>query len=187
MWALTIFFAIRLFSGLKQDPYFNLKKIFILIQLILFIPLFIIAHDYGRWIFIWSSSSCLLFSLIISIFKKESIHLETKAKRIKIMGKLFPVIKNQRNYNIVILLLGLPHCCWSLGRYLISNPIDFLLRTLFSALSGTKLQIVQVFQTSFEDVAQFQQNNNNPTSCDNNVLGILSYKEEANPTLAAGK
>ena len=70
MWALTIFFAISLFSGLKQDPYFNLKKVFILTQLIPFIPLFIIAHDYGRWIFIWSSSSCLLFSLIISIYRK---------------------------------------------------------------------------------------------------------------------
>jgi len=128
MWAITIFFAIRLFSGLKQDPYFNLKKIFILIQLIPFIPLFIIAHDYGRWIFIWSSSSCLLFSLIITIFKKESIHLEAKAKRFKILDKLFPIIKNQRNYNIVILLFGLPHCCWSLGRYLISNPIGFSIK-----------------------------------------------------------
>ena len=128
MWAITIFFAIRLFSGLKQDPYFNLKKIFILIQLIPFIPLFIIAHDYGRWIFIWSSSSCLLFSFAITTFKKESINLESKARRIKSLDKLFPVIKNQRNYNIVILLLGLPHCCWSLGRYLISNPIGFSIK-----------------------------------------------------------
>ena len=128
MWALTMFFAIRLFSGIKQDPFFNLKKIFILIQLIPFTPLFIIAHDYGRWIFIWLTSSCLLFSLIIKIFKKESIQLESKVKKIKTLNKLFPVIKNQRNYNTIILLLGLPHCCWSVGRYLISNPIGFSIK-----------------------------------------------------------
>ena len=128
MWAITIFFAIRLYCGMKQDPFFNLKKLFILIQLIPFTPLFIIAHDYGRWIFIWLTSSCLLFSLIIKIFKKESIQLEEKVKKIKTLNKLFPVIKNQRNYNTIILLLGLPHCCWSVGRYLISNPIGFSIK-----------------------------------------------------------
>ena len=119
---------------MKQDPFFNLKKLFILIQLIPFTPLFIIAHDYGRWIFIWLTSSCLLFSLIIKIFKKESIQLEEKVKKIKTLNKLFPVIKNQRNYNTIILLLGLPHCCWSVGRYLISNPIGFSIKTLFFIL-----------------------------------------------------
>ena len=128
MWAITMFFAIRLYCGLKQDPFFNLKKLFILIQLIPFTPLFIIAHDYGRWIFIWLTSSCLLFSLIIKIFKKESIQLEEKVKKIKTLNKLFPVIKNLRNYNTIILLLGLPHCCWSVGRYLISNPIGFSIK-----------------------------------------------------------
>ncbi len=128
MWAITMFFEIRLYCGLKQDPFFNLKKLFILIQLIPFTPLFIIAHDYGRWIFIWLTSSCLLFSLIIKIFKKESIQLEEKVKKIKTLNKLFPVIKNQRNYNTIILLLGLPHCCWSVGRYLISNPIGFSIK-----------------------------------------------------------
>ena len=130
MWVITIFLAIRLFSGLRKDPFFNLKKLFILTQFIPFAPLFIIAHDYGRWIFIWLSSSCLLFSLIIKIFKKESIHLDARIKKIKTLNKLFPVIKNQRNYNTIILLVGLPHCCWSLGRYLISNPIGFSLKTL---------------------------------------------------------
>ena len=130
MWALTMFFAIRLFSGIKKDPFVNLKKIFILIQLITFTPLFIIAHDYGRWIFIWLTSSCLLFSLIIKIFKNESIQLEAKFKKIKTLNKLFPVIKNQRNYNTIILFLGLPHCCWSVGRYLISNPIGFSIKNL---------------------------------------------------------
>ena len=57
-------------------------------QLIPFTPLFIIAHDYGRWIFIWLSSSCLLFSLIIRVFKNESIYLEAKAKRIKRQTKI---------------------------------------------------------------------------------------------------
>jgi hypothetical protein len=128
MWAITMFFAIRLYCGMKQDPFFNLKKLLILIQLIPFTPLFIIAHDYGRWIFIWLTSSCLLFSLIIKIFKKESIQLEEKVKKIKTLNKLFPVIKNQRNYNTIILLLGLPHCCWSVGRYLISNPIGFSIK-----------------------------------------------------------
>ena len=128
MWFLTMFFAIRLFSGLKEDPFQNFKKLFILIQLIPFIPLFIIAHDYGRWIFIWLSSSCLLFSLIITIFKKDSINYEAKIKRLKTFKKLFPVIKNQKNYNAIILLIGLPHCCWSLGRYLISNPIGFTIK-----------------------------------------------------------
>ncbi len=125
-----MFFAIRLFCGFKKDQFFNLKKIFILTQLIPFIPLFIIAHDYGRWIFIWLSSSCLLFSLIITIFKKDSLNLEVRIKRLKIFNQLIPSIKNQKNYNTIILLLGLPHCCWSLGRYLISNPIGFSIKNL---------------------------------------------------------
>tara|TARA_B100001769_G_scaffold77108_1_gene58145 strand:- start:1079 stop:1948 length:870 start_codon:yes stop_codon:yes gene_type:complete len=130
MWTITIFFAIRLFSGLKNDPFFNLKRIFIFIQLILFIPLFIIAHDYGRWIFIWISSSCLLFSYLLIIFKKNLIHLEEKFKKIKIFNKLFPAIKTQKIYNTILLFLGIPHCCWSLGRYLVSNPIGFSIKNL---------------------------------------------------------
>ena len=130
MWSISIFFAIRLFSGLKNDPFFNLKRIFIFIQLILFIPLFIIAHDYGRWIFIWISSSCLLFSYLIIIFKKNLIHLEEKFKKIKIFNKLFPAIKTQKIYNTILLFLGIPHCCWSLGRYLVSNPIGFSIKNL---------------------------------------------------------
>ena len=63
MWTMTIFFAIRLFSGLKKDPFFNLKRILIFIQLILFIPLFIIAHDYGRWIFF-----CDIFGITFSFW-----------------------------------------------------------------------------------------------------------------------
>ena len=130
MWAITIFFVIRLFSGFKQDPLFNLKRIFIFIQLILFIPLFIIAHDYGRWIFIWICSSCILFSYIMIIFKEKLISIEEKLKKIKIFDKLFPVIKTQRIYNTFLLFLGIPHCCWSLGRYLISNPIGFSIKNL---------------------------------------------------------
>ena len=106
-----------------------LSILFILsFQLIPLISLCLLGWDYGRWIFIWLTSSCLLFSLIIKIFKKESIQLEAKVKNIKALDKLFPVIKNQRNYNTIILLLGLPHCCWSVGRYLISNPIGFSIK-----------------------------------------------------------
>ncbi len=130
MWAITIFFAIRLFCGFKQDPFFNLKRIFIFIQLILFIPLFIIAHDYGRWIFIWISSSCLLFSYLVIIFKNKLIYLEETIKQIKLFDKLFPAIKNQRIYNTILLFLGIPHCCWSAGRYLVSNPIGFFIKNL---------------------------------------------------------
>ena len=135
MWIITIFFSIRLFSGFKKDPFFNSKRLFIFIQLIPFIPLFIIAHDYGRWIFIWITSSCLLFSFLIILFNRRFIILEKNIKKIITFDILFPNINTERKYNLILLFLGVPHCCWSLGRYLVSNPIGFSIKNIIFYLS----------------------------------------------------
>lgn len=134
MWLITIFFAIRLFGGLKNDTFVDIKKLIILIQLIPFIPLFLIARDYGRWIFIWLSSSCLLFGFLINIYEIEMITINKRLNNYKLIN-FFNSIKTEKAYNLILLIIGIPHCCWSLGRYFVSNPIGFAIKNFIFYLN----------------------------------------------------
>ena len=87
--------------------------------------------DIGRWIFMWITSSAFLFSFLIKVFGVESIVNQTKTlKYSNILTKIIPAFSSEQNYNRVLLFLGIPHCCWSIGRYLISNPIGFAIKNV---------------------------------------------------------
>ena len=47
-----------------------------------------------------------------------------------ILTKLIPGFTSTKNYNYILLFFGIPHCCWSLGRYLVSNPIGFGIKNI---------------------------------------------------------
>ena len=130
MWLLTIFISIRLFIGKKKDLNQQLKRTIVCSQFVAFIPLFLFV-DIGRWIFMWLTSSAILFSFLYQTFgsKKLSYFLST-LKGQQILAKTIPQFSSIRTYNCVLLFFGIPHCCWALGRYLVSNPIGFGIKNI---------------------------------------------------------
>ena len=130
MWLLTLFIVIKLFIGHEKNINQKGKRIIICFQLIAFLPMFLFV-DIGRWIFIWLTSSAFLFSFSMKVFGIKSIINQTKnLKYSNTLANLIPSFTSEINYNRMLLLLGIPHCCWSIGRYFISNPIGFAIKNI---------------------------------------------------------
>jgi len=130
MWLLTIYVAIKLFLGKKKDLNQKLKRTIVCSQLIAFLPMFLFV-DIGRWIFMWLTSSALLFSFLYQTFGlRKLLHFSSSLKGEQILAKIIPEFSSIRNYNYFLLFFGIPHCCWSLGRYLVSNPIGFSIKNI---------------------------------------------------------
>ena len=118
------------FIGKIGDPYQKAKRAIVCYQLIAFLPMFLFV-DIGRWIFMWLTSSALLFSFLIQVFGLNKVLLHSlKFKGSNIISKLIPGISSIRRYNLFLLFMGLPHCCWSVGRYIVSNPIGFGIKNI---------------------------------------------------------
>ncbi len=130
MWLLTIFIVMRLFIGKTKPKFQKAKRLTICLQLIAFLPMFLFV-DIGRWIFMWLASSALLFGFMMNVSDIDVI-LKTnlRLKGSQILPKLIPGFISSRNYNLTLLLIGLPHCCWSVGRYIVSNPIGFAFKNV---------------------------------------------------------
>ena len=130
MWLLTTYIAIKLFLGKKKDLNQKLKRTIVCSQLIAFLPMFLFV-DIGRWIFMWLTSSALLFSFLYQTFGfRKLLHFSSSLKGERILAKIIPEFSSIRNYNYFLLFFGIPHCCWSLGRYLVSNPIGFSIKNI---------------------------------------------------------
>ena len=130
MWLLTIYFVMKLFIGYQKDKFQEAKRAVLCFQLLAFIPMFIFV-DIGRWIFMWVSSSVLLFGFFVKLFGIDKLrNFSLSYKGANLLPKIIPSIKSFSNYKILLLVIGIPHCCWSLGRYLISNPIGFTIKNL---------------------------------------------------------
>ncbi len=130
MWFLTIYIAIRLFIGKKKDLNQKLKRTIVCSQLIAFAPMFLFV-DIGRWIFMWLTSSALLFSFLYRTFgQRKLLYFSSILSGEQMLTKIIPAFNSARNYNYVLLLFGIPHCCWSVGRYLVSNPIGFAIKNI---------------------------------------------------------
>ena len=130
MWFLTIFIVMRLFIGQQKDLNQKGKRFIICFQLFAFLPIFLFV-DIGRWIFIWLTSSALLFAFLCQTFgiRKLLLH-SSRLKGANILSKIIPEFSSLKNYNRMLLFLGLPHCCWSVGRYLVSMPIGFAVKNI---------------------------------------------------------
>ena len=130
MWLLTMFISMRLFIGTNNEPYQTTKRAIICLQLIAFLPLFLFV-DVGRWIFMWLTSSSLLFAFLVQVFGIKNIQFHTlRFIGSNIMHKIIPAFSSLKTYNIFLLSIGLPHCCWSIGRYIVSNPIGFTVKNI---------------------------------------------------------
>ena len=130
MWFLTIHIAMRLFIGKKKDVNQKLKRTIVCSQLIAFIPMFLFV-DIGRWIFMWLTSSALLFSFLYQTFgQSKLLYFSSTLRGKQILTKIIPEFSSSTNYNYILLFFGIPHCCWSIGRYLVSNPIGFGIKNI---------------------------------------------------------
>ena len=79
----------------------------------------------------WISSSALLFGFLNTTFGADKIITQiNKLKFSEILPNLIPAFNSPEKYKMILLLIGIPHCCWSLGRYLISNPIGFGIKNI---------------------------------------------------------
>ena len=125
MWLLTIYIVLKLFIGKKRDYFQSAKRSIVCLQLIAFSPLFLFV-DIGRWIFMWLSSSALLFAFLIQVFGIEKVIYHTEGfKGGKFLKKIITPFNSAKTYDIFLLSIGIPHCCWSIGRYIVANPIGF--------------------------------------------------------------
>ena len=130
MWLLTIYISIKLFIGYKKNILQKIKRKIICMQLISFLPMFIFV-DIGRWIFMWLTSSAFLVGFYMQIKGLNSIIDDLGIiSGNNLIKKLLPGFSSFKVYRNILLIFGLPHCCWSVGRYIVSNPIGFAFKNI---------------------------------------------------------
>ena len=145
MWLLTIFLVMRLFIGPKKDSSQKAKRSIICFQLLAFAPLFLYV-DIGRWIFMWLASSALLYGFLINVYDLNSVlDNSLRFKGSSFLQKLVPGFCSSKRYNLILLWIGLPHCCWSVGRYIVSTPIGFAIKSVIFYVKTLFIPIAQNF------------------------------------------
>jgi hypothetical protein len=120
---LTIYACINLFIGNSGERDASLKRVIVLFQLLMISPLFVLGWDFGRWIFMWIASSALLYGFASQYLDGHLISMSISSRGEKALQKSFPgiVLKGKKNY--FLLLLGMPGCCWTIGRFLSATPV----------------------------------------------------------------
>ena len=111
-----------LMSYSKISNYYYKKFLNILIfQIIVISPLFVLGWDFGRWIFLWSISSIILFIYGINFDNKMVVHAYPYFKKIQ-QGYINQYIS--RN-SWLLLLFGIPGCCWSFWGFIGSSSVGY--------------------------------------------------------------
>lgn len=128
-WIITILICTLYFISSKNEgKIFKLKKFILLSNFLIFTPLFIVGCDFGRWIFLWIISSCLVVSFIE---RNDLVDLSLHPFFLifKSINKIFLNIPNINRYQIspyFLLFFGFPGCCWTIFRYIQTMPIGYL-------------------------------------------------------------
>jgi hypothetical protein len=104
-------------------------SVILLFQFIFIFPLFIIGWDYGRWIFLWTSSSISLYFVGLNW---SNPFLEAATQRAVHYYQTIRLPWSPQNWHL--LFLGIPLCSWSVFSYLQATPFgyqaDYFLRIL---------------------------------------------------------
>lgn len=133
-WLLTIVFCYWMIVQSVISNCVSDRKIIariLLFQLTCISPLFVLGWDYGRWIFLWSTSSLILFvfhSKVDFLNKMPTSWLAEKTLN-------FSIFNVKPNF-YVLLFFGVPVCCWSVVGYVKSSPIGYYL-IYFSRVIGS--------------------------------------------------
>ena len=94
--------------------------VILLLQLLFIFPLFIIGWDYGRWIFLWTSSSVALYLLGLNWSNPTLERATNTVIRCHQMIRL-PWVPQRWH----LLFLGIPLCSWSVFSYLQATPFGY--------------------------------------------------------------
>jgi len=129
IWLLTVFICAQIFIGDKQKLNAKLKLKVLLLQLTFISPLFLLGWDFGRWIFLWMSSSVFLTVALIKIQKMNINNLD-------ILNTIYPnfLIRLFNGYELngfkkcLYLFLSIPACCWSVNSFLKLLPVVYPFR-----------------------------------------------------------
>ena len=125
-WMLLIFICAQIFIGDKDNLNRKLKVNVLLMQLTFITPLFILGWDFGRWIFLWISSSIFLTISLLRIKSMKKNDLSNLDKICpKFLNKLFNGFELCGFKKFLYLLLSIPGCCLSIQNYLETLPIVF--------------------------------------------------------------
>ena len=129
-WFLTIYICIQFFITDQDPQHVEAKRFIVLYQFLFISPLFILGWDFGRWIFLWITSSALLYGYLPSALDPNLLNTNsfmTVGRLMKKVNGSFPLHGKQQ---ILLLLLGIPGCCWSVKSFLASTPIGYPLKVL---------------------------------------------------------
>lgn len=134
VWLLTIYLAMNLFVGKSEDQLLlKLKRKVILLQFLAITPVFISALDYGRWIFIWLTSSAMLCGLLYKFSAENS--LPPLGGVPDLVKRVVPGLSMSGLKSYLLLFSAVPIANWSIERYWESTPVSFLFKLLSKGLS----------------------------------------------------
>ncbi len=92
-------------------------------QFIVIFPLFILGWDYGRWTFLWVTSSLIVLILTPNQYLSNLFP--------KFISKVSPLIfSSHNNISLLFLIIGVPVYSWSLNGYLNSAPLYVVVKFL---------------------------------------------------------
>ena len=126
VWMLTIYLCINFFIGRGDRSTKSFKRFVVLSQFIAIAPLFIVGYDFGRWIFIWVTSSALLYGFLSAGPNHAWVPAEEARRSSAVTSRLFPGIDRRGYCNIILIFLGIPRCCWTVAQFWHCTPIAYL-------------------------------------------------------------
>lgn len=126
-WLVTIvmcgFFILSFSIKLENTEYRNILSTLIF-QLVMIAPLFILGWDFGRWIFLWSTSAIILYISQVNFRSSFDSAIDTCIKKL-IKSRIYVYFSKN---GWLLLIFGIPGCCWSIGQFIGSSPIGFYLK-----------------------------------------------------------
>ena len=99
----------------------------LIVQLAFISPLFVLGWDFGRWIFLWSTSSVALFVYGVD-FTGRVFGVSRKIAEPILSFRIFTL----RPSLWLLLFLGIPGCCWTVYSFAQSSPAGFLISLLYT-------------------------------------------------------
>jgi hypothetical protein len=100
-------------------------SIILLLQSFSFLPLFLLAWDYGRWLFYIFFSSLIIFDSLRHMLK-----LEIYLSKISFLKELIN-IKYNNILAFLILFIGVPACCMTISSFFGSSIFGYLIHKFF--------------------------------------------------------
>ena len=112
-WGLTILIIGSIFLGDNKSKDAKLKLFILSFQFIPLILLCLLGWDYGRWVFIWITSSIFIYSNFSNEIKNLELYKRFSHKFNFLKKNKFSIELNRKS-KILLLFTSYPHCCWSL-------------------------------------------------------------------------